>query len=116
MRQFIKIPINSDCCQMYGICGEQYSLDIAFNDDGKVETTRFRFMHQPMKSQQDYIDGLVETRRATDKYAPGLVQNQVEDIKPISMEKAIEAFERPSMAEKVAAGVRRLLHHSGFGD
>lgn len=116
MRQFIKIPINSDCCQMYGICGEQYSLDITFNDDGKVETTRFRFMHQPMKSQQDYIDGLVETRRATDKYAPGLVQNQVEDIQPVSIEKALQAFERPSMASKVASGFRRLMHQTGFGD
>jgi len=45
MREFIKIEIDSDCCQKYGICGEQYSLDIIFNDEGKVETTRFRFMH-----------------------------------------------------------------------
>ena len=45
MREFIKIPINSDCCQKYGICGEQYSLDVVFNDEGKVETSRFRFMH-----------------------------------------------------------------------
>ena len=50
MRQFIKIEIDSDCCQKYGICGEQYSLDIVFNDQGQVETTRFRFMHQPLKS------------------------------------------------------------------
>ena len=82
MREFIKIPINSDCCQKYGICGEQYSLDVVFNDDGQVETSRFRFMHQPLKSQQDYIDGLVETRRATDKYSDGLVQNKVQDNKP----------------------------------
>lgn len=52
MRAFIKIGIDSKCCQMYGICGEQYSLDIVFNDLGKVETTRFRFMHQPLKSQK----------------------------------------------------------------
>ena len=86
MREFIKIEIDSDCCQKYGICGEQYSLDIVFNDQGQVETTRFRFMHQPLKSQQDYIDALVETRRATDKYAPFLTQNTVQDDQPTTEE------------------------------
>lgn len=45
-----------------------------FNDEGKVETTRFRFMHKPMKTQQDYIAGLVETRKATDIFASRLTQ------------------------------------------
>jgi len=43
MKLFTKIKIDSDCCQKYGICGEQFSLDIIFDDEGKVETTRFRF-------------------------------------------------------------------------
>jgi len=66
--------VTSECCQKYGICGEQYSLDIVFNDEGKVETTRFRFMHKPMKTQDDYIAGLVETRKATDIFADRLTQ------------------------------------------
>ena len=75
MSEFIKIEIDSDCCQKYGICGEQYSLDIIFNDEGKVETTRFRFMHQPLKSQEDYIAALVETRKTTDIMTKRLSQN-----------------------------------------
>lgn len=71
----------SQCCQKYGICGEQYSLDIVFNDEGKVETTRFRFMHKPLKSQADYIAGLVETRKATDIFATRLTQLKDESIK-----------------------------------
>jgi hypothetical protein len=43
-------------------------------------------MHQPLKSQQDYIDGLVETRRATDKYSDGLVMNKVQDTKAVTMD------------------------------
>lgn len=43
MKMFTQIEVDSNCCQKYGICGEQYSLDIIFNDEGKVETTRFRF-------------------------------------------------------------------------
>lgn len=79
MREFVKVGIDTDCCQMYGICGEQYSLDIVFNEEGKVETTRFRFMHQPLKSQKDFINALVETRRATDLYSKKLTQNKVID-------------------------------------
>ena len=43
-------------------------------------------MHKPLKSQQDYINGLVETRRATDKYSGDLVQNKIQDIDPVSVE------------------------------
>ena len=50
VRAFTQIKVTSECCQKYGICGEQYSLDIVFNDEGKVQTTRFRFMHKPMKT------------------------------------------------------------------
>lgn len=72
MKNFIKIKIESDCCQKYGICGEQYSLDIVFNEQGQVQTTRFRFMHTPLKFQIDYIRALVETRKATDQLAAKL--------------------------------------------
>jgi Niemann-Pick C1 protein len=43
MKLFVQVKIESDCCQKYGLCGEQYSLDIIFDDLGRVETTRFRF-------------------------------------------------------------------------
>jgi len=32
MKYFVGIKIDSDCCQKYGICGEQFSLDIIFDD------------------------------------------------------------------------------------
>lgn len=79
MRLFVQIQIESDCCQKYGICGEQYSLDVVFDDLGRVETTRFRFQHQPLRYQKDFVAGVVETRKATDAYAASLKQNQYID-------------------------------------
>jgi len=72
MARFVEIKVESDCCQSYGICGEQYSQDVIFNNDGRVTTTRFRFQHTTMKTQEDYIRGLVETRRACDLYTSNL--------------------------------------------
>jgi len=69
MANFVKIKIESECCQSYGICGEQYSLDIIFDDTGRVTSSRFRFQHQVQKTQEDYIKGLVETRKACDQYS-----------------------------------------------
>jgi Niemann-Pick C1 protein len=66
MKEFVKLKVNDPCCQLYGICGEQFSADIVFDDDGIVVATRFRFQLQPLLYQQDYINGLLETRRATD--------------------------------------------------
>ena len=51
---------------MYGICGEQFSSDIVFDDNGVVVATRFRFNMQPLLYQVDFMNGLLETRRATD--------------------------------------------------
>jgi Niemann-Pick C1 protein len=75
MRLFIKIPIEGQCCQKFGICGEQFALDITWNDEGKVDTTRFRFMHKPVKYQEDYIRALVETRKQTDLFVERLKPN-----------------------------------------
>ena len=80
MRLFVQIKVESQCCQKYGICGEQYSLDIVFDDEGRVETTRFRFQHQPLKFQADYIAGLVETRKATDVFAKLLTPNNYKKL------------------------------------
>jgi hypothetical protein len=43
MREFVNLKIEGECCQTYGICGEQYSLDIIFDDYGVVRASRFRF-------------------------------------------------------------------------
>ena len=43
MKMFVNIKIDSECCQSYGVCGEQFSLDIIFDDLGHVEASRFRF-------------------------------------------------------------------------
>mmetsp|Transcript_30656 Transcript_30656/g.37912 ORF Transcript_30656/g.37912 Transcript_30656/m.37912 type:complete len:370 (+) Transcript_30656:1597-2706(+) len=68
MARFVQIKIESDCCQSYGVCGEQYAQDVIFDDTGRVTTSRFRFQHQVQKTQEDYIKGLVETRKACDMY------------------------------------------------
>ena len=80
MRMFVNVKIESECCQSYGVCGEQYSLDIIFDDYNTVTATRFRFQHQTMKTQEDYIKGLLETRRATDIFAQGLVANDNQQV------------------------------------
>jgi len=72
MQMFVNTKIDSECCQSYGLCGEQFSLDVIFDDLGVVRATRYRFQHQTMKSQEDYIRGLLETRRACDEYSKNL--------------------------------------------
>lgn len=59
MRKFVNIKVESDCCQLYGICGEQYISDIIFNAAGKVTATRFRFQHTMVYDDNDFIRDLV---------------------------------------------------------
>lgn len=80
MAMFVQIKVESDCCQSYGICGEQYSQDVIFDDFGVVRSTRFRFQHTTMKTQEDYIRGMLETRRACDLFGIDLIPNLDEEI------------------------------------
>lgn len=106
---FTEIPIDGNCCQMYGICGEQYSLDVVFDDEGKVETTRFRFQHQPLKSQEDYIAGLVETRKATDLFASKLTPLNYETVN-VDLNPAFESKPKPkSFYKRLASRMSSLL-------
>lgn len=75
MRQFVQIKIDSDCCQSYGICGEQYSLDIIFDDLDRVSATRFRIQLAVEKTQADFIDQLLLTRRVSDEFGKSLTAN-----------------------------------------
>jgi Niemann-Pick C1 protein len=79
MKKFTAIEINSECCQSFGICGEQYSLDIIFDDLDVVRATRYRFQHQVMKTQDDYIRGVLETRRACDEFGKDLTQYDTDE-------------------------------------
>ena len=94
---------------MYGICGEQYSLDVVFDDEGKVETTRFRFQHQPLKSQEDFIAGLVETRKATDIFASKL-QPLNYDTADVDLNPAKDSSPSPkSLYKRMASRVSSYL-------
>jgi len=83
---YVNTKIDGDCCQTYGLCGEQYSLDVIFNDRGVVTASRFRFQHTTMKSQEDYIRGLLETRRAADKFGVTLIPYDNEDDEGVQVE------------------------------
>lgn len=50
MALFVQLKVEAECCQSYGICGEQFSLDVIFDDTGRVTTSRFRFQHQTQKT------------------------------------------------------------------
>ena len=76
MRNFILIKVESECCQKYGICGEQFVSDVSFDKNGKVSSTRFRFQHTPVHYQDDFIGDLVLTRRVADLFSQKLIQNK----------------------------------------
>jgi len=84
-----------------------------FNDEGKVETTRFRFMHKPMKTQQDYIAGLVETRKATDIFASRLTQLKDTTVKTDPTPNVEEITYTKSLAGKLR---RKLASVAGLSD
>jgi hypothetical protein len=71
MKKFVSVKVNSACCSNYGICGEQYVKDIVFSKDNeKIEATRFRFQHTPLRNQTDYIRNLQITRWITGTQQP----------------------------------------------
>lgn len=76
MRHFINIKVESECCQKYGICGEQFVSDVSFDKNGKVSSTRFRFQHTPVLYQDDFIRDLILTRRVADLFSKKLIQNK----------------------------------------
>jgi Niemann-Pick C1 protein len=100
MRLFVQVPIESDCCQKYGVCGEQFSQDIIFDDFGTVRATRFRFQHQTMKSQEDYIRGMLETRRACDEFGAKLYPNTDQE-----MNLNIEYGAEPTLFEQIGSAL-----------
>jgi hypothetical protein len=86
MRNFINIKVESECCQKYGICGEQFVSDVSFDKNGKVSSTRFRFQHTPVLYQDDFIKDLVLTRRVADLFSEKLIQNKKDPNTKLGLE------------------------------
>lgn len=79
VKRFLSVPIESECCKKYGICGEQYDTDIIFNEYGDIVSSRFRFQHTALTTQKKYIDAYRDTRKTVDKLSDGLVPNMNSD-------------------------------------
>lgn len=75
IKEFLRLAsIDSKCCKKYGICGEQYKIDIGFDDEGKLDSTRFRFQHVPLTAQTVYVDCILQTKNLMKKYSDKLTQ------------------------------------------
>lgn len=72
VREFLKISTDDKCCKRNGICGEPYMMDLSFDDEGKLDSTRFRFQHIALVNQTVFIDSLLETKNLLKKYTEKL--------------------------------------------
>lgn len=102
MREFIKIKIESDCCQKYGICGEQFVTDVSFDRNGKVAATRFRFSHTPVRYQDDFIRDLILTRRVADLFSTKLIPNPPKQSNQIELPKEVKEV---GLKHKIMSGL-----------
>lgn len=69
VKLFLQITVDSSCCTQFGLCGESYSTDISFDEENKIQSSRFRFQHIPLREQKDYVNSLVETKKAVKKFS-----------------------------------------------
>lgn len=68
VKEFLKIKVDSSCCKNDGLCGEPYVSDIAFNDKGEIEASRFRFYHVALNEQQKFVKSVLQTNSVTEKF------------------------------------------------
>lgn len=69
VKEFLKVKINSKCCQEFAVCGETYKDDIFFGENGLIEASRFRFSHKPLTNQTVYVDSIIQTKSVLAQYA-----------------------------------------------
>ena len=68
VKEFLKIKTDDPCCKTEGLCGEVYSGDIAFDDNGEIVASRFRFYHVPLTEQSIYVNSVLETNAVANKF------------------------------------------------
>ena len=69
VKEFLKIKINSKCCNQFAVCGEPYKDDIYFGESGLIEASRFRFSHKPLTNQSVFVDSIIQTKSVLSQYA-----------------------------------------------
>ncbi|KAH9099720.1 hypothetical protein Ae201684P_018731 [Aphanomyces euteiches] len=75
---FTKIPIDSQCCQSFGMCGAQYAMDIEFQLEKRalsetvvrgISASRFRFQLAPLANQARFINSFYYLNHYTTEWS-----------------------------------------------
>ena len=77
VKEFLKIKIDSKCCNEFAVCGEQYRDDIVFDENGVIEASRFRFFHKPLTVQSVYVDSIIQTKSVLSEYAKNFTRTKL---------------------------------------
>lgn len=68
VKEFLKMKADSYCCKSKAICGEPYVSDITFNENGDIESSRFRFQHVALRNQSIYVNSVIQTNAVAREY------------------------------------------------
>lgn len=68
VRVFLHIPVTSQCCQNYGICGEQYQSDVVFSTSSSIATSRLRFQLTKLSTETKFIRSYVFLQRFCEQF------------------------------------------------
>jgi Niemann-Pick C1 protein len=77
VKEFLKIKIDSKCCNEFAVCGEQYRDDIVFDENGVIEASRFRFFHKPLTVQKVYVDSIIQTKTVLAEYSKNFTRTNL---------------------------------------
>ncbi|KAF0695249.1 Aste57867_13917 [Aphanomyces stellatus] len=93
---FTRIPIDSQCCQSFGMCGAQYAMDIEFQIQKKtltesvisgIQASRMRFQVSPLVNQSVFINSFYYLSHYTAEWSASIPSLYVQYfIGPVTVE------------------------------
>ena len=76
VREFLKIKVNSECCNFYGVCGEIYENDIIFDKNNEIKISRLLYFHNSLKKEKNFIESRVEANEIIKKYKKKFIKKE----------------------------------------
>lgn len=76
VKEFLKIKVNSECCNFYGVCGEIYENDIIFDKNNEIKISRLLYFHNSLAKEKNFIESRVETNEIIKKYENKFIKKE----------------------------------------
>ena len=111
---YLTLGLNDPCCSSFSICGGQFYQDVTFDRKNQIKNSRIIFMHQRLRTQQDFIESMTQITELVDYFVENMMDPEQLQFAVSSGDSKVEEAPKVKEAPKMFDAYPYSLYYIFF--